>query len=111
MFTNLTPHDIVLFDDNDNEIARFPSQGSLRLTWANPSHFICEIDGVKINSIPSGPKLDGIPENANDIIVSQMVLPFVPAHIRAFSPGTDPQLRPLRDEKGQIRGVRCLVMR
>ncbi len=99
---NMTPHPIIILDEEDQEIARFESVGQIRLAVETVP--AAEIDGIKTSVTKFGDPV-GLPnfEEGTYYIVSQLV--------KSALPDRDDLLVPadvVRDETGRIVGCRSL---
>ena len=102
---NFTPHELVIFDDHNNEVLRLPSEGQIRV-----SEFVK--DAGKINGIPVVIKFYGtakLPKSADGeyLVVSKIVLDAMPDNDRLLAPDIGYN-SVVRDKDGKILGVRRL---
>ncbi len=102
-FVNLTPHEIVLVDNNDKIIATFPPSGIVARVSSET------VRAASINHIPitttSYGEVEGLPEPNDDevYIVSSLVAQRCKHRKDVFIPNES-----VRDEKGRIIGCRSL---
>ena len=112
--TNLTPHPIVIYDNENNIIATFPSSGILRLS-ENPIVYNGNIEGVPIHDPYTYGDLTGtgLIDTKENIIVSAMVADVIVkkgglGYVNVFSPdmGQDTVRDPTTK---QIVGTKSLI--
>jgi len=106
---NLTPHDVVIVNDNSEEIKRYPASGQVARvnTQAEP---IGEVDGIQVVRTKYG-DVDGLPDKQPDTVylVSLVVAQALRgSRTDVYVPDTGPG-SVVRDDKGQIIGVKRLM--
>jgi len=113
-FVNLTPHEIVVLDAGNNVVLRVPPSGSVARV-ATREKIIGNINGVPVVTTEYG-QVEGLPAPmpGTVFIVSLLVLQALKAQGvnrgDVVAPNTSPtSLGAVRDEKGQIIGVRSFV--
>lgn len=106
---NLTPHDVVIVNDNGEEIKRYPASG--RVARVNTqSELIGEVDGIQVVRTKYG-DVDGLPDKKTDTVylVSLVVAQALRgSRTDVYVPDTGPG-SVVRDDKGQIIGVKRLM--
>lgn len=100
---NLTPHDIVVVDDNLNEVTRIASSGNIARCKATPVN-AGDLDGIPLTRTEYG-EVEGLPEAQDGVyyIVSALVRTRLPERKDLLSPG-----RQVRDDAGRIVGCQSL---
>ena len=106
---NLTPHDVVIVDDDGNEIKRYPASGQVARvnSKADP---IGELDGIQVVRTKYG-DVDGLPDKQpNTVYLVSLVVAQALGKSRTdvYVPDTGPG-SVVRDDKGQIIGVKRLM--
>lgn len=104
---NMTPHDVVIMDENGNTVKVFPSQGVARLSvkTAHGKPIIMD-DGTTVpTSYSIFGEVEGLPEEKDDTIyiVSSMIAGRYPQRNDLFIPNES-----IRDDKGRIIGCKSL---
>ncbi len=102
-FVNLTPHEIVLVDNNDKIIATFPPSGIVARVSSETVR-VASINHIPITTTSYG-EVEGLPEPNDDevYIVSSLVAQRCKHRKDVFIPNES-----VRDEKGRIIGCRSL---
>lgn len=106
---NLTPHDVVIVNDNGEEIKRYPASGNVARVNTQ-SELIGEVDGIQVVRTKYG-DVDGLPDKQPDTVylVSLVVAQALRgSRTDVYVPDTGPG-SVVRDDKGQIIGVRRLM--
>jgi hypothetical protein len=108
---NLTPHEVVIYDVNNNVVLRVPPSGQVaRVT--TEERVIGAINGVPLVKTVYG-EVQGLPEPepGTVYIVSLLVLQAMAGRRSDLvAPNTSPTpLGAVRDEQGRILGVRSFV--
>ncbi len=107
MFKNLTPHNIVVRNDDGTDTVVEPAGMIARVSVV--SELLTVLGGVKIYTTKYGEVVNlPAPEDGVYYIVSGMVKAAAPFRTDLVSPLTDGSA--IRDEKGQIVAVRGLVI-
>ena len=106
MIVNLTPHELVIFDENDKVVHRFPSEGSVRLV--EHTRELNPIDGIPVvTKTYTEPGDLPAPQKGAWLVVSKMAMDALPYRSDLCCPDTGPDSA-VRDESGRILGVRRL---
>ncbi|MEK3756714.1 hypothetical protein MHB73_20970 [Bacillus sp. FSL K6-6483] len=104
---NLTPHDIKVFDADNNVIATYPKSGEVARVETK-SVQVGTVNGIPVMSQEYG-KVEGLPEkSANTVYLVSLVVRMAVSRDDLLSPDTSPN-GVVRDEKGNILGTRYLV--
>lgn len=111
IFVNLTPHEINL-DIDGAKFGISPTQPSARVSQTNISAYPVWEDTFGFSVPVSHPvygEIENLPEPVKNkiYIVSAMVAQLVPHRPDVFSPDSGPTA--IRNDKGQIQGIRGLV--
>jgi len=113
-FTNLTPHEIVILDDQNNVIAKIPPSGTVARVETK-EELVAEINGTPVYRTTYG-VVTGLPEPepGTVYIVSIVVLSALKEkgieRKDVVAPNTNPSKHgAVRDSKGQIIGVRSFI--
>lgn len=103
-FVNLTPHDVNIFDDHDQEIMAIPASGTIARR-SQREEILFVIDGIPITHQVFG-EVQDLPEPQEDtiFIVSRLVAVALPDRRYLMIPGPIS----VRDENGQPRGCHGL---
>jgi len=108
-FINLTPHQITVFNDNNEKILEVPPSGIVARVKTEYK-VVKEICGIPIVKLEYG-ELENVPEPMNNtyFIVSMLVKDRMKelGYTNVLSPDTSPGSA-VRDEQGRIIGVRRL---
>jgi len=108
-FTNLTPHEVVVYDTAGNVVLRVPPSGQVARV-STQSTVIGAINGIPVRKTVYGP-ITGLPDpiDGTVYIVSTVVLLALKDkgvhRPDVVSPDTNPDSA-VRDESGKIMGVR-----
>jgi len=102
---NLTPHEVKIFDDQNNIIATFPPSGQVARVSVKRQK-VGEVNGIPIYANKFG-EVQNLPPPQPDTvyIVSILVLQACPQRSDLVAPDTTPA-GAIRDEQGKIIGVR-----
>jgi len=106
---NLTPHDVVIVNENGEEIKRYPASGNVARVNTQ-SELIGEVDGIQVVRTKYG-DVDGLPDKKPDTVylVSLVVAQALRgSRTDVYVPDTGPG-SVVRDDKGQIIGVKRLM--
>ncbi len=110
-FVNLTPHEIVIFDnEGKNIIKRIPPSGQVARVSVKRTK-VAEIGGVPVFRTEYG-EVEGLPEpkEGTVYIVSILVLQALRGRRKdVIAPDTSPQ-SVIRDDQGRIKGVRAFTV-
>jgi hypothetical protein len=106
-FVNLTPHDIVVFNQNGMVTLKVPASGQIaRVTTTKD--FVKDLSGVPVYTIAYG-DVDGLPAPQDGVIyiVSALVAQAVAGkRLDVVAPDTSD---PVRDKDGRIIGVKGFI--
>lgn len=99
---NLTPHNVVIINENGDVVKTFPSEGVARVSTS--SQKINTVDEVDIMSTVWGETVD-LPKQVNDtlLIVSRLVMTANPDRSDLVAPNDL-----VRDDQGRVVGARNL---
>lgn len=99
---NMTPHDVVVFDANNVEIARYKTSGNL-IRLSQKTVVVGDLNGIPTVRVEFGDP-EGLPEfNADTVyIVSAFVKSALPDRADLIVPS-----KPVRDEEGRIIGCQA----
>lgn len=101
---NLTPHDVVIFDDKGEVIKTYPKSGKVARIQDSVT-IKGDIDGVPVGSITYGDAIDlPKPQDGVYYIVSLVVRQALPHRKDLISPDTSPA-GVVRDDQGRILGT------
>lgn len=105
--TNLTPHEVRVYNDDDVVVKTYPSAGVARASQVNTP--VDNVDGVLVVSTSYG-EVTGLPEPTEGkvYIVSFITVNAAKAHGRS----TDDLLvtsSPVRNDRGQVIGCRAFA--
>jgi hypothetical protein len=118
-FVNLTPHEVVIYDQNNNVILRIPPSGQVARV-SQSEELVGYINGIPIYSLKYS-DIQGLPEPQENTvyIVSQLVLQALKAlkekgiaraRDDVIAPNTGPtENGAVRDSQGRIVGVRSFI--
>jgi hypothetical protein len=111
---NLTPHEVVVFDANNNVIAKIPPSGTVARVVTREK-IVGSINGIPVVATEYG-DIDSLPDpQPNTVyIVSLLVLQALQARGERRSDVVAPNTAPtplgaVRDSQGRIIGVRSFV--
>jgi hypothetical protein len=114
-FTNLTPHEIVILDDQNNVIAKIPPSG-LVARVETKEELVAEINGIPVYKVSYG-NIQGLPEpEPNTVfIVSTLILAALKEkgieRKDVVAPNTNPSKHgAVRDPSGKIVGVKSFIV-
>lgn len=103
---NLTPHDVTILDNDSNEVARFPSQGCVRLASKIEQLTTIETDTIEVPvTITTYGRAENLPPQKAGIwlIVSQVVVQALWERPDLLFPN-----ELIRDERGRVVGCQSL---
>ncbi|MED4172576.1 hypothetical protein P4631_09025 [Halalkalibacterium halodurans] len=104
---NLTPHDVNVYDDDDNVIATYPATGQTARVETK-TETVGEINGVPVVTQTYG-EITGLPDRKpNTVYLVSLVVRMATGRDDLLSPDTSPQ-GAVRNEHGQIIGTRGFV--
>ena len=105
-FVNLTPHPLIIFGPGGERVEIPPSGQVARV--AERREWIGEVNGIPVYRPVYGP-VEGLPDPKEDTVylVSSLVLSRVRGRDDVLAPDTGAGA--VRDEKGQIIGVKALL--
>ena len=113
-FTNLTPHEIVILDDQNDILLRVPPSGMIAKVDVT-EELVAEINDIPVYKVCYG-NIQGLPEPepGTVYIVSIVVLSALKEkgieRKDVVAPNTNPSKHgAVRDSKGQIIGVRSFI--
>ncbi len=109
---NLTPHTVHIVDEEGNLIVGFPSKGVARAEQHDTPAGVMDIWGAQVPTVRTKfGGLVGLPEPKEGVllIVSNILVQAARACGRPTADLLFPSGVPLRDENGQIIGVRALA--
>src|SRR5690606_41465784 len=106
---NFTPHDVVIVNDSGKEIKRYPASGNVARVNTH-AELIGKLDGIQVVRTKYG-DVDGLPDKQSDTVyIVSLVVAQASRGTRTgvYVPDTGPG-GVVRDDKGQIIGVRRLM--
>lgn len=111
MIINLTPHPIALADADGEIIRTIAPSGTVARVATVPHTTDGEIAGVPVLSPVRYGAVEGLPapRKGATYLVSGLVAAHVSGREDVYSPGTAPAHKPVRDPRGRIVAVRCLI--
>jgi len=111
---NLTPHEVVILNDQNDILLRVPPSGMIARVDAT-EELVAEINGIPVYKVSYG-NIQGLPEpEPNTVfIVSTLILAALKEkgidRKDVVAPNTNPSKHgAVRDSKGQIIGVRSFI--
>lgn len=109
---NFTPHAVRIVDEAGNMLAEFPTEGAARAEQKDTPQGDLELNGTFVPTVRT--EFGGLiglpsPEEGVLLIVSNILVQAAKAVGRSTDDLLFPSGIPLRDEKGQIIGVRALA--
>lgn len=109
---NLTPHEIVIVDENGDEIASFPASGVVaRVSVTEKVTDMIHFDGIPVDIITSAfGEVEGLPtlselEGHERLLVSSMVLDRLGPEWSGIAFAPDTGKTAIRDAQGRVIGV------
>ena len=115
VLVNLTPHEITILDENNNVVLRLPPSGTIARVTTRETQ-VATINGIPVYKTEYG-EVEGLPDPqpGTIYIVSLLVLQALKARgidrNDVVAPNTSPSpMGAVRNEKGQIIGVRSFVI-